>query len=346
MRAAILIPLLLALLAACAPATGGALPAGAPEPPAGSQLASPAGGAPAAAARPDNPEVILATTTSTQDSGLLDVLVPLFERASGYRLKPIAVGTGQALALGERGEADIVLVHAPDAERAWMAAGHGTERLLVMHNDFVLVGPPSDPAGLRGAPTAAEALRRIATTRAPWISRGDQSGTHLVEQRLWQTVGLDASGIARPDPRGHSWYQEAGQGMGQTLNIASEKRAYTLADRGTWLARRGTLELAILVEGEQDLLNVYHVMPVNPAKSPRINAAGGQAFATWLVGPEAQAAIGEYGRDRFGQPLFFPDAGRGEAELGPSDQPSAVSRQETETGQADRSSATELTADR
>jgi tungstate transport system substrate-binding protein len=269
-------------------------------------LAMPAAG-PAAQA-PQTREVILATTTSTQDSGLLDVLIPMFQRATGYEVKTISVGTGQALALGERGEADVVLVHAPDAELTWMAAGHGTQRLLVMHNDFVIVGPPNDPAGIRGAASAVEALQRIAAARAPFISRGDNSGTDLLEKQLWRQAGLA--------PAGNDWYLEVGQGMGQTLNVADDRRAYTIADRGTWLSRRNTLDLPILVEGDPSLLNVYHVMPVNPAKSPRINAAGGEAFALWLVSPEAQGAIAEYGIDRFGQPLFFPDAGRTEAELG------------------------------
>jgi len=266
-----------------------------------------------AAQAPETREVILATTTSTQDSGLLDVLIPLFQRATGYEVKTISVGTGQALALGERGEADVVLVHAPDAELAWMTAGHGTQRLLVMHNDFVIVGPPNDPAGIRGAASAVEALQRIAAARAPFISRGDNSGTDLLEKQLWRQAGLA--------PAGSDWYLEVGQGMGQTLNVADDRRAYTIADRGTWLSRRNTLDLPILVEGDPSLLNVYHVMPVNPAKSPRINAAGGEAFALWLVSPEAQGAIAEYGIDRFGQPLFFPDAGRSEAELGASHQP-------------------------
>jgi tungstate transport system substrate-binding protein len=269
-------------------------------------LAMPAAGP--AAQTPQTREVILATTTSTQDSGLLDVLIPMFQRATGYEVKTISVGTGQALALGERGEADVVLVHAPDAELTWMAAGHGTQRLLVMHNDFVIVGPPNDPAGIRGAASAVEALQRIAAARAPFISRGDNSGTDLLEKQLWRQAGLA--------PAGNDWYLEVGQGMGQTLNVADDRRAYTIADRGTWLSRRNTLDLPILVEGDPSLLNVYHVMPVNPAKSPRINAAGGEAFALWLVSPEAQGAIAEYGIDRFGQPLFFPDAGRTEAELG------------------------------
>jgi tungstate transport system substrate-binding protein len=262
----------------------------------------------AAQAPPANREVILATTTSTQDSGLLDVLLPLFERATGYQVKPISVGTGQALALGERGEADVVLVHAPDAELVWMAAGNGTQRLLVMHNDFVVVGPPNDPAAIRGAATAVEALQRIAAARAPFVSRGDNSGTDILEKQLWQRAGLA--------PAGNAWYLEVGQGMGQTLNVADDRRAYTIADRGTWLARRGTLDLPILVEGDAALLNVYHVMPVNPARSDRINAAGGEAFALWLISPQAQGTIAEYGVDRYGQPLFFPDAGRGEGELG------------------------------
>ncbi len=252
---------------------------------------------------PANPELILATTTSTQDSGLLDVLVPLFEQATGYRVKTIAVGTGQALALGARGEADVVLVHAPDAELAWLAEGNGTERLLVMHNDFVVVGPPGDPAGVRGRPLA-QALRAIATAGAPFVSRADNSGTDQLEKKLWRDLGLD--------PRGAPWYIEAGVGMGQTLTIASERDAYTLTDRATYLARRGTLQLDLLIEGDPELLNVYHVMPVNPAKFSRVNAEGGAAFARFMVSPEAQAVIAEFGVDRFGQPLFFPDAGQPE----------------------------------
>jgi tungstate transport system substrate-binding protein len=258
------------------------------------------------AQRPANPEVILATTTSTYDTGLLDYLHPLFERATGYQVKTISVGTGQALALGERAEADVVLVHAPDAERVWMEAGNGTQRLLVMYNDFVVVGPASDPAGIRGEATL-DALRRIAAAGATWVSRGDNSGTNILENQLWQQLGLD--------PTSSTWYLSVGQGMGQTLNIADDRQAYTLTDRGTWLARQSTLQLPILVEGDALLLNIYHVMPVNPAKSPRINAAGGEAYAAWLVSPEAQAAIGEFGRDRYGQQLFFPAAGRTEAEL-------------------------------
>jgi tungstate transport system substrate-binding protein len=261
---------------------------------------------PAAAQTPTNPEVILATTTSTYDTGLLDYLNPLFEQATGYPVKTISVGTGQALALGERAEADVVLVHAPDTERTWMAAGNGTRRVLVMFNDFVIVGSAADPASIRGAPAGA-ALARIAGASASWISRGDNSGTHLLEMQLWNQQGIN--------PEGASWYLSVGQGMGQTLNIANERQGYTLTDRGTWLARQATLQLPILVEGDMVLRNIYHVMPVSPGKSSRINAAGGEAYADWLVKPDVQALIGEFGRDRYGQPLFFPAAGRTEAEL-------------------------------
>ncbi|HEY7067363.1 MAG TPA: substrate-binding domain-containing protein [Chloroflexota bacterium] len=309
------------LLAACGPAAapisrdGSA--AGAARAPAGGAAASaPSGPATAAqpvaqptpAAKPDNPEVILATTTSTQDSGLLDVLIPMFEQGSGYQVKPIAVGTGQALALGARGEADVVLVHAPEAEQEWMAGGNGTERLLVMHNDFIVIGPADDPAGVRGTTTAEAGFARIAQARAPFISRGDDSGTNKQEQAIWQAAGLD--------PKGQAWYQETGQGMGATLNVSNEKRAYTLTDRGTYLARKGTLQLDIVSEGSKTLLNVYHVMPVNPAKFPKVNVAGGKAFADFMVAPATQEVIGGYGADQYGQPLFFPDAGKREDDVG------------------------------
>jgi len=254
-------------------------------------------------------EVLLATTTSTRDSGLLDVLVPMFEHAAGYRVKTVSVGTGAALALGARGEADVVLVHAPESERHWMAEGHGTRRLLVMHNDYVLVGPPGDPARLSAAADAVAALRAIAEATAPFVSRGDQSGTHQLELALWQQ--------ALVQPAGQRWYVESGSGMGQTLTIADQRDAYTIADRATWLAFREKTRLMLLFEGDPALFNVYHVMPVNPAKLPRaaINAAGGEAFADFLVSAEAQRAIGEFGRDRYGQALFTPDAGKGEDEL-------------------------------
>jgi tungstate transport system substrate-binding protein len=249
-------------------------------------------------------EVILATTTSTQDSGLLDVLVPLFEQQTGYVVKTISVGTGAALALGARGEADVVLVHAPASEKQWMAQGNGTERLLVMHNDFVIVGPADDAAHINGLSSAVDALRTIATTQSLFVSRGDNSGTHQLELALWKQAGTD--------PKGQSWYIESGSGMGQTLSIADQKQAYTMSDRATWLSQSKRLRLAILVEGDPALFNVYHVMPVNPAKFPnvKINVAGGRAFADFLVAPGTQQVIANFGRDTYGQQLFIPDAGK------------------------------------
>ena len=252
--------------------------------------------------------VILATTTSTQDSGLLDVLVPMFRERTGYNVKPIAVGSGQALALASRGEADAILAHAPDAEMKLVESGDVINRRLVMHNDFVVVGPASDPAGIRGLRTAREALKNIATAKATFISRGDNSGTDQLEKKLWREIGID--------PRGQPWYREAGQGMGQVLNLASEKQAYTISDRGTYLAMRNRLQLGVLLEGERSLLNIYHVMQVNPQKHPKVNAEGARAFVEFMVSPEAQEAIGKFGTEKFGQSLFFADAGKDEATLG------------------------------
>ncbi len=252
-------------------------------------------------AKPSNPTILLATTTSTQDSGLLDLLVPDFEEKTGYTVKVIAVGTGAALAMGKRGDADVLLVHAPAAEMKLVESGDVVDRRRVMHNDFVLVGPAEDPAQVKGMTDAAAALKRIAQTQALFISRGDDSGTHKKEKALWQEAGVQPAG---------AWYQESGQGMGATLKIASEKGAYTLTDRGTYLHLRDKLDLVILVEGDDRLQNIYHVMVVNPQKHPGVNAEGAKAFADYLTDPETQKVIGEYGKDRFGQPLFFPDAGQ------------------------------------
>jgi len=252
------------------------------------------------------PAVILATTTSTQDSGLLEVLVPLFEKKTGYTVKTLAVGTGQALALGDRGEADVVLVHAPKLELEYLAKGSLINRRLVMHNDFVLVGPPDDPAGIKGV-NAAEAFKKIADRQSRFVSRGDNSGTHNKEWSLWKAAGLTPKG---------NWYIESGQGMGATLTIASEKGAYTLTDRATYLAFQKLIRLPILLEGDAPLLNIYHVMEVNPVRYPKVNAAGGKAFANFMVSPGAQEAIRAFGADKYGQPLFFPDAGKPEPETG------------------------------
>ncbi|MFH1141688.1 MAG: substrate-binding domain-containing protein [Chloroflexota bacterium] len=258
--------------------------------------------------KPANPEVILATTTSTRDSGLLDILLPRFEDATGYVVKPIAVGSGQAMALGERGEADVLLVHAPESELKFMEAGHGINRRLVMHNDFVIVGPAADPAGIKGMTSAAEGLKKIAAAKAVFISRGDNSGTNQLELKVWSSVGID--------PKGQAWYQESGQGMGATLGIAFDKGAYTISDRATYLATRKNLALETLVEGDKALLNIYHVIQINPQKSLRINAEGAKAFSDFMLAPETQQTIGRFGVEQYGQPLFFADAGKAEAVTG------------------------------
>jgi len=261
----------------------------------------------ACATQPAAKEIILATTTSTQDSGLLDVLIPIFEGRSGYTVKTVAVGTGQALKMGEDGNADVLLVHAPAAEKELMDGGFGAERLLVMHNDFVIVGPADDPAGIKGDVSAVEALVKIASAAAAFVSRGDDSGTHKAELALWKSGEIDPQG---------DWYIESGQGMGATLKIAGEKAAYTLTDRATYLATREGLGLEILVEGDPVLLNVYHVITVNPEKWPKVNNAGATAFAQFLIDGETQKVIGEFGVDKYGQPLFFPDADKTDADLG------------------------------
>ncbi len=252
----------------------------------------------------------MATTTSTQDSGLLDVLIPLFQQQTGYQVKTVSVGTGAALALGGRGEADVVLVHAPESEKQWMAQGNGTKRVLVMHNDFILVGPGDDPARVKGSASAMDALNKVASTQATFISRGDSSGTQQAELTLWKQ--------AQREPRGQSWYVESGTGMGQTLTIADQKRAYTLTDRATWLAWMGKIDLPILFEGDKSLFNVYHVMPINPARFPtiRINTAGAKAFADFLLAPATQEMIGNFGRDKYGQQLFVPDADKRDEDVG------------------------------
>jgi tungstate transport system substrate-binding protein len=259
------------------------------------------------AAETASKNVILSTTTSTQDSGLLDVLVPLFEKRSGYSVKTISVGTGAALTLAAKGDADVALVHAPSLEKKYVADGKLQNRRLVMYNDFVIIGPKEDPAKIKSLKSAAAALKTIAAAKAPFISRGDDSGTHNLEKALWKEVGVQPQG---------SWYVEAGQGMGATLNIAGERNAYAITDRGTYLAYGKRLTLPILLEGDRALLNVYSVMEVNPANGPRINAAGGKAFADFMVSPQAQKVIKSFGVEKFGQPLFVPVAHRREEDLG------------------------------
>ncbi len=250
--------------------------------------------------------VILSTTTSTQDSGLLDVLVPLFEKKTGLTVKTISVGTGQALALAARGEADVTLAHAASLEKKYVAEGKMTSRRLVMYNDFVIIGPPDDPAKIKGLPGALDALKRVAESRSRFVSRGDRSGTHVLELALWKQAGIE--------PRG-AWYTESGQGMGQTLGIANDRRAYTLTDRATYLAFAKRVDLPILVEKDRPLLNIYSVMEVNPANGPRVNTAGGKAFAEFVLAPETQEIIRTFGMDRYGQALFVPIAGKKDEDL-------------------------------
>ena len=251
--------------------------------------------------------VILATTTSTQDSGLLDVLVPMFEKQSGFQVKTISVGSGQAMKMGEKGEADVLLVHSPDDEKRFMAEGFGVTRRLVMHNDFILVGPAGDPARIKGAQAAA-AMKRIAQSGAIFVSRGDNSGTNAKEKRLWKAAAIN--------PEEQKWYQQTGLGMGQPLNVAAEKKGYTLTDRATYLSLKKGLGLVILVEGDSKLLNIYHVIELNPVKWPKINTRGGKAFADFMVAKKTQEIIGRFGVDTFGAPLFFPDAGKKPESLG------------------------------
>jgi tungstate transport system substrate-binding protein len=252
--------------------------------------------------------IILATTTSTQDSGLLDVLIPMFEKKTGFFVKTIAVGSGQAMAMGQKGEADVLLVHSPAAEKKFVADGFGVNRRIIMHNDFIVVGPGEDPAKIKGTKSTPDSFKKIAASGVLFLSRADKSGTHSKEMGIWKAAGINLEG--------QKWYQQTGLGMGQTLNVASEKKGYTLADRGTYLALKKNLALAILAEGDAILLNVYHVIEINPAKFPKVNVAGGKAFADFMVSKEAQDIVKTFGVEKFGSPLFFPDAGKKEEDLG------------------------------
>ena len=276
-------------------------------------VASPSGAAgesPEASMTPPagSKDLILATTTSTQDSGLLDVLVPAFEKATGYTVKTVAVGSGEALKMGEEGNADVLLVHSPAAEKELVAAGYGIDRRLVMHNSFLVVGPAADPAKIRGMTSTVDAFTAIAGVPATFVSRGDGSGTETKELGYWKKAGIT--------PEGQAWYIQTGQGMAATLQVTSEKVGYTLTDIATWLATKDQLELESLVTDDPSLLNPYHVIQVNPEKFPKVNAAGGNAFADFLLSDEGQAMIGEFGVDEFGQQLFIPDGGKTDADLG------------------------------
>ena len=289
-------------LGACAPATSAPS-----EPPIPVATGAPATKAPVQA--PTNRTLILATTTSTQDSGLLDVLIPLFETESGYTVQTVAVGSGQAMKMGEEGNADVLLVHAPASEVTFMESGFGKDRALVMHNDFIIVGPASDPAGIKGKPVL-DALKLISVGSGTFVSRGDDSGTHKAELALWKKADFD------PKAAASAWYLESGQGMGATLTIASEKNAYTLTDRATYLANKANLQLEILVKGDKSLLNVYHVITVNNEKWPKANYDGAVTFLKFMTESSTQKTISQFGVDKFGQPLFYPDADKTDADLG------------------------------
>jgi tungstate transport system substrate-binding protein len=249
----------------------------------------------------DDKFIIVQSTTSTQNSGLFDHILPMFTKKTGIEVRVVAVGTGQALKNAENGDGDVVLVHSKPDEEKFVAEGWGVKRRDVMYNDYIIVGPAADPAKIAGVQDAAEAMKRIAAAKAPFASRGDESGTHKAELKLWKDAGID------PKPDSGKWYLETGSGMGATLNTAVGKQAYTLTDRGTWLSFANKGDFKVLAEGDPKLFNQYGVILVNPAKHEKVKAKEGQAFIDWLTGPEGQAAIASFKID--GEQLFFPNAG-------------------------------------
>jgi len=260
------------------------------------------GGSPALA---QERSIVVASTTSTQDSGLFGHILPLFKAKTGIDVRVVAQGTGQALDTGKRGDADVLFVHAKALEEKFIADGFGVKRFPVMYNDFVLIGPKSDPAGIKGMTDVVDAFRTIKAKAAPFISRGDRSGTHIAELELWKEAGIDI-GKEKADRNSGRWYKEIGQGMGAALNTASAANAYVLADRGTWLSFKNRGDLAILVAGDRRLFNQYGVMLVNPARHPHVKKEEGQSFIDWLISPAGQKAIADY--KIAGQQLFFPNA--------------------------------------
>ena len=297
--------LLMILVSACAPATT-------PAPTAVPPTAVPATATevpPTEKPAPSNPTLILATTTSLQDSGLLDALIPLFEAETGYTVQTVAVGSGQAIQMAQEGNADVLFVHSPAAEKTFMGDGWGKERVLIAHNDYVIVGPETDPAAIKGL-SPVDAFKAIAAAEAQFVARADKSGTSTKELGIWTKAEID------PVATKPAWYIETGQGMGPSLTIASEKGAYTLTDRGTYLANKANLQLVILVEGDPSLLNVYHVITVNPEKWPKVNYEGALAFMNFMLSATAQDFMATFGVDKFGIPLFYPDGGKTDADLG------------------------------
>ena len=288
---------LVLVAAACSSAASSSPQASAPPASASAAAAS------AAASNVGSTNLILATTTSLQDSGLLDVLVPAFEQASGYTVKTVAVGTGQALTMGQQGNADVLFVHAPTQEQAFMDAGWGVDRRLVAHNYFWIVGPAADPAGISLLTSGVDAFKKIAAAKTTFVSRGDASGTNTKELALWKSAGITT-------PITASWYVSTGQGMGPTLQIASQKGGYTLTDTATFLANKANLNLAALLKGDTSLINIYSVIAVNPARWPKVNAAGAKALEDYVTGTAGQKIIGIFGSDKYGLALFNPDAGK------------------------------------
>ncbi len=254
-------------------------------------------------AAPENPRVIMATTTSTENSGLLDYLLPVFEEDTGYQVEVVAVGTGKALQMGEDGEADVLLVHAKESEEEFVAAGHGLERFDVMYNDFIIIGPKDDPAkiGEIASNDVVKALEAISESQSVFVSRGDDSGTHKKELACWKQANIEPQG---------DWYVEAGKGMGDVIQMAEEMNGYTLSDRATYLSMRENIGLEILVEGDEQLFNQYGVIAVNPDKNDQINAEGAQAFVDWILSEKAQKLIAEFGQEEYGQSLFIPNANK------------------------------------
>jgi tungstate transport system substrate-binding protein len=324
-----LLVLLSLALSACGPAVTPEAPAVVP--PTAAPTAVPPTAVPTAVpptatpAGPANPDLILATTTSTQDSGLLDVIIPLFEQQTGYKVQTVAVGSGAAIKMGQEGNADVLLVHSPAAEYQFMSDGWGKDRALIMHNDFIIVGPAADPAKIKGM-KPVDALKAIVAAKAVFVTRGDASGTNTKELGLWKSVGIDPTKFT-PDV-----YINTGQGMGATLTITSEKGAYTLTDRATFLANKDKLQLEILVEKDNSLLNVYHVITVDPAKWPKVNYDGAVAFLKCMTDSATQDVIGKFGVDKYGQQLFIPDATKTDADLGLKPPAPAASAALTVTG--------------
>src|SRR5215813_3560252 len=250
--------------------------------------------------------LILLATTTTRDSGILQVLTDAFAKKSGSVVKTITGPSEDSLAQGSRGEGDVMLTHSPEAEKAWMAEGNGTSRRLVMYNDFVIIGPKNDPAEINGL-KAADALRRIAEAKTPFVSRGDHSGTHVRELAMWKRAGIE--------PKGQSWYHETGQRQGLTMHLATQSQAYALTDRGTYLVHAGRIGLSVLVEDDPAMRNIYHVMTVSGSKFSKVNAAAGWAFAVWVTAPQGQAVIAEFGKAEYGRSLFVPAATQREDDL-------------------------------